>query len=124
MIHEFPHSLWVVGDHQFYKGYTLLLLKEHVRDLHELPRAVQLAYFDEVMQATDVIVKLYQPAKMNYSCYGNLDPHLHWHLFPRYTDDPDRQGLPWQHAAEFGNHALTHDQLRATAAEIQAGMGL
>ncbi|HYE79088.1 MAG TPA: HIT family protein [bacterium] len=122
VIHEFPHSLWVVGDHQFHPGYTLLLLKEHVRELHELPRGVQLAFFDEVMTAGQVIVDLFQPWKMNYSCYGNLDPHLHWHLFPRRADDPDRTGLPWKHADRFGGAAIGAEEAQALATRIRVGL--
>lgn len=118
-IHEFPHAIWVVGDHQFHPGYTLLLLKDHVRELHELPRKSQLELFDEVMTAGQVIVDLFAPWKMNYSCYGNLDPHLHWHLFPRQADDPDRQALPWKHADRFGEAAITETEARELAARIR-----
>jgi diadenosine tetraphosphate (Ap4A) HIT family hydrolase len=32
---------------------------------------------------------------MNYELLGNQVPHLHWHLFPRYADDPDRLKPVW-----------------------------
>ena len=31
-----------------------------------------------------------RPHKLNYELLGNQVPHLHWHLFPRSPDDPDR----------------------------------
>ena len=31
----------------------------------------------------------FRPHKLNYELLGNQVPHLHWHLFPRYADDPD-----------------------------------
>ena len=37
----------------------------------------------------------FRPHKMNYELLGNLVPHLHWHLFPRSADDPDRLRPVW-----------------------------
>jgi diadenosine tetraphosphate (Ap4A) HIT family hydrolase len=36
-----------------------------------------------------------RPHKLNYELLGNQVPHLHWHLFPRYLDDPDRLHPVW-----------------------------
>jgi diadenosine tetraphosphate (Ap4A) HIT family hydrolase len=46
---------------------------------------------------------------MNYECLGNSSPHLHWHLIPRYIDDP-RWGQPvWEGwpRHEFTLHRVT-----------------
>src|SRR6266700_2545673 len=88
-IHEFPHSILVVGDHQFHKGYCLLMLKDHVREMHELRPEIARELTDELMQATRGVVKTFDPWKINHSCYGNVVPHIHWHIFPRYEADPD-----------------------------------
>src|SRR5688500_9931787 len=106
LIHEFEHSLFVVGDHQFFRGYSLLILKEHERELHELEPGVQSALFAELMTAGRAVAEAFKPWKMNYSCYGNLVPHIHWHLFPRYDSDPDREQVPWFHAGEFEKHLI------------------
>jgi len=29
-----------------------------------------------------------QPTKINLASLGNQVPHLHWHIIPRYEDDP------------------------------------
>jgi diadenosine tetraphosphate (Ap4A) HIT family hydrolase len=28
-----------------------------------------------------------QPDKINLACLGNVVPHLHWHVIPRWRDD-------------------------------------
>ncbi|MEI7686422.1 MAG: HIT domain-containing protein, partial [Planctomycetota bacterium] len=33
--------------------------------------------------------------KLNVESLGNQVPHLHWHLFPRRADDPDRLKAVW-----------------------------
>ena len=121
-IHEFENSILVVGDHQFHKGYCLLLLKEHVRELHELGPTVFLALSDELLKSGQAIVKTYKPWKMNYSCYGNVDPHVHWHLFPRYDSEPDHLNHPWVHAAEFKDHLIDAEMARNIGGRIKANL--
>ena len=120
VIHEFPETVFVVGDHQFHRGYALLLLKNHVRELHELPPPRQAAMFAEVMLAGRALAAAFEPWKMNYACYGNTDEHVHWHLFPRYAHDPDRRSNPWLHAPSFKEHLIDHAAARALADRIRS----
>lgn len=119
VIAEFEHCLFVVGDHQFHRGYALLLLKEHVRELHELPDATALAVCAEMVRASRALATAFHPWKMNQSCYGNAEEHVHWHLMPRRADDPDRHRNPWRHSAEFKDHLVTAEQAREIAAAIR-----
>ena len=111
-IHEFKNSIFVVGSHQFYKGYSLLLSKDHVREMHELKPSVQAGVFGELMIAARAIAETFRPWKMNYACYGNQAPHVHWHIIPRYESDPDRLLQPWAHSAEFDKHATDRETAR------------
>src|SRR5690606_29899764 len=56
LIAEFEHTIFVVGDHQYHRGYSLLLLKDHVHELHTLAPDVQTAMFQELMTATRALV--------------------------------------------------------------------
>ena len=121
-VHEFEHSVLVVGDHQFHRGYCLLLLKEHVRELHELEPDAYAVLSRELLAAGRAVAETFRPWKMNYSCYGNVDPHIHWHLFPRYDTEPDHLSHPWLHAAEFKDHLIGEEAARALAAGIAANL--
>lgn len=121
-IHEFEHSIFVVGDHQFHQGYSLVLLKEHQRELHKLSPTIQTELFQEVMAATRAIVHTFHPWKMNHACYGNSEPHVHWHLFPRYSHDRDRHKNPWQHCAEFNKWRIDAQTARELSQRIQANL--
>lgn len=103
-INEFETSILLVGDHQYFPGYTVLVYKEHVRELHDLTETDQEKLFKELMIATNAVVKAYQPLKMNHGCYGNAVPHIHWHLIPRYETEPDYKSGPWAYASMFGQH--------------------
>jgi diadenosine tetraphosphate (Ap4A) HIT family hydrolase len=121
-IHEFKHSIFIVGDHQFHKGYSLLLLKEHVRELHELEPSVQTVLFQELMTAARALVATFQPWKMNYACYGNAEPHIHWHLFPRYDSEPDHTNNPWLHSDEFKKHMIDAQSARTLAEQVRRNL--
>lgn len=119
VIEEFRHSLWVVGPHQFYRGYSLLLFKDHVRDLHELEPSVHDALWGEVRIAAQAVVAAYQPWRMNYASLGNVVPHIHVHLFPRYESDPDHRQHPWHQAQEFDRHRLSEEQALEIAGRMR-----
>jgi diadenosine tetraphosphate (Ap4A) HIT family hydrolase len=120
LIHEFQHSLFVLGDHQFFRGYSMLLFKGHVRELHELDPIVQSTLFSELMIAGRAIADTFQPWKMNYSCYGNVIPHIHWHLFPRSDSDPDREQVPWFHGDKFEKHMINESAAHHLATQIRS----
>jgi diadenosine tetraphosphate (Ap4A) HIT family hydrolase len=57
--------------------------------LYHLDDESRRAYYDEMCDVASTIARVFNPRKMNYELLGNQVPHLHWHLFPRYSDDPD-----------------------------------
>ena len=82
----------VVGDHQFLRGYTLLLAKRHDTELHELDEKMRLQFLADMADVAAAVFRAFKPRKLNYELLGNLEPHLHWHLIPRHADDPRPQG--------------------------------
>ncbi len=98
MIHEFKNSFFVIGDHQYYRGYSLLYLKKHIRELHHVPKAEYLELCEELYEASIALEKTLDPWKLNVMCIGNQTPHIHWHLIPRYKDDKNHKELPMYEA--------------------------
>jgi diadenosine tetraphosphate (Ap4A) HIT family hydrolase len=41
-----------------------------------------------VFQVEDLVRKIMQPDKINLAEFGNMVPHLHWHIIPRWQNDP------------------------------------
>jgi diadenosine tetraphosphate (Ap4A) HIT family hydrolase len=39
-----------------------------------------------------------QPLKVNVASLGNVVPHLHWHVIPRYADDAHVPAPVWAQA--------------------------
>lgn len=92
---ETKTSFVVLGDFQFFHGYTLLLSKEHKRELHELDPETRKAFVWEMSEVAAAVIRAFNPVKLNYELLGNTDEHMHWHLFPRHHDDPNPRGTVW-----------------------------
>lgn len=45
------------------------------------------ALMDVVFAVERVIRTLFSPDKINLASFGNMTPHLHWHVIPRWLDD-------------------------------------
>jgi len=52
------------------------------------------------------------PDKVNIAALGNIVPHIHWHVIPRYKDDAFFPGSAW--SAKTQQTALTNLEHRKT----------
>lgn len=91
-------SGWVVfGDPQVLAGYCLLLPDPVVPHLNALPPAGQAAFLADVARVGQAVFEATGAVRVNYALFGNLEPALHAHVFPRYADEPEvlRTAHPW-----------------------------
>jgi len=95
-----PTSVAVIGNDQYYRGYTLVIARRHARELYDLPDGESAAYFQDMLRVARAIDRAFSPRKMNYELLGNTVEHLHWHLFPRHADDPSPGRPTWEHVHE------------------------
>ncbi|MCL2308870.1 MAG: HIT family protein [Proteobacteria bacterium] len=76
----------VLADEPF-PGFCRVIWNEHITEFTDLA-AVNRDHCMAVVVATESALRaLLSPDKMNLACLGNLTPHLHWHVIPRFTDD-------------------------------------
>ncbi|KZZ84641.1 HIT family protein [Bacillus sp. SJS] len=85
----------VIGDHQYFKGYSLFLCKEHKSELHMLRPTFKRTFLMEMSLVAEAVQKAFGAEKMNYELLGNGDSHMHWHLFPRKENDAPIKGPVW-----------------------------
>jgi len=93
LVTELETGVVVIGDHQYFRGYTLFLCKRHVVELYDLDDAFLAAFMKETAEVAKAVAKAFGAAKMNYELLGNKDSHLHWHLFPRREGDLGDYGV-------------------------------
>lgn len=85
----------ILGDAQFYRGYCVVLAKTHATEIFLMPPAEAHRLFGELRLVAEAIASVTRPWKLNYECLGNAEPHVHWHIFPRYESDELRRGPIW-----------------------------
>ena len=91
-------SGWVVlGDPQVIAGYCLLLPDPVVPHLNALARAARATFLDDMAALGDALLELTGAKRINYAVFGNVEPALHAHLFPRRSDEPPAlvHAQPW-----------------------------
>ena len=94
-IAELSESYAVLADEQAYEGWCILLLKDHHEHLGQLPLERQLNLWRDVARTADAQRGALSPVRINYECLGNQLHHIHWHVIPRYADDPSPTSPVW-----------------------------
>jgi diadenosine tetraphosphate (Ap4A) HIT family hydrolase len=98
----------VLVDDGSYPGFCRVVWREHVRELSDLLPAERQQLLDAVLQVELAVREVMQPDKINLASLGNMTPHLHWHVIPRYFDDVHFPNPVWGQAQ------------RTTASEVLA----
>ncbi|WP_412478340.1 HIT family protein [Azonexus sp. IMCC34839] len=70
-----------------YPGFCRVVWTAHVREMTDLTAAERGELMQVVFTVESVVRALFQPHKINLASFGNVVPHLHWHIIPRWTDD-------------------------------------
>jgi diadenosine tetraphosphate (Ap4A) HIT family hydrolase len=112
LVAELPRSWLILGDAQFYRGYCVLFAKRHITEMHLMPRGEAHELLDELIAVGKTLERVVKPQKLNYECLGNQEPHVHWHVFPRYAEDPMRLAPIWLRPEAERKAALTDDDRR------------
>jgi diadenosine tetraphosphate (Ap4A) HIT family hydrolase len=77
----------VLVDDADYPGYVRVIVNAHVREITDLAPADRRRLLDAVFAAESAQREVYAPHKVNLASFGNVTPHVHWHVIPRFADD-------------------------------------
>ena len=81
---------------QTYRGHCILVLDlRHATRPDQLARQEWQRFCDDLYVAQHAIESVVRADHMNVATLGNLMPHLHWHIVPRYENDPRWGGPIW-----------------------------
>jgi diadenosine tetraphosphate (Ap4A) HIT family hydrolase len=120
---KLSESYVTLADEQAYRGYCILLLRDHHEHLSQLPLERQLRLFEDVAHVARAIDRELAPKRLNYACLGNLLTHIHWHVTPRYADDPEAQHPIWVRPLSERRLALPEAERRDLIARLRRALG-
>lgn len=111
------HILWcdafcrvVLADEPDYPGFLRVILNAHIKEMTDLLPADQVKLMRVVWAAEAALREVMQPDKINLASLGNVVPHLHWHVIPRFADDPHFPNPVWGQKTPHGTrHAVPAD---------------
>jgi diadenosine tetraphosphate (Ap4A) HIT family hydrolase len=85
-------------DDQDYPGFCRVIWHAHVKEMSDLAPADRLLLNDAVWHVELAVRDVMAPGKVNLASLGNMTPHLHWHVIPRYADDAHFPNPVWSEA--------------------------
>ena len=101
-------SGWVVmGERQVFAGYCLLLPDPVVAHLNILQALERTQFLADMARVGDAVLAATGAVRINYALFGNAEPALHAHVFPRRADEApgirtaQPWALDWQAAPQF-----------------------
>lgn len=87
LIWQSPLCRVVLVDDPYYPGFCRVILNRHEKEMTDLPQAESEQVMQVVFAVERVLRQLLQPEKINLASFGNMTPHVHWHVMPRFADD-------------------------------------
>jgi len=70
-----------------YPAFCRVILARHVREMTDLEEADRARLMRVVFAVEGALRELLAPDKVNLASFGNVVPHVHWHVIPRFRSD-------------------------------------
>jgi diadenosine tetraphosphate (Ap4A) HIT family hydrolase len=98
-----------------YAGYCRVIWHAHLKEMTDLAGADQLHCMRVVLAVERALRNVLKPHKINLAEFGNLTPHLHWHLIPRNVHDAHFPNSIWG----ARQHQTRHEATRASDSRLR-----
>ena len=102
-----------------YPGFTRVIWTAHVVEMTDLSAAEQTELLRVVLLVEQVQRAELIPDKVNLAAFGNVVPHLHWHVIPRWLDDPHFPQAVWAALPPADTQAQAAQELRRARVQQQ-----
>ncbi|MFC3531689.1 HIT family protein [Vogesella facilis] len=100
-----------------YPAFCRVIWQAHVKEMTDLPAVDRAHVLDWVLRTEQALRDVLNPDKINLASFGNMVPHLHWHVIPRFADDKHFPNPLWGAAQRDGvAHGLPQLAARLRAA--------
>ena len=96
-----------------YPGFCRVIWQAHHAEMTDLPAEDRQYLMGVVFAVEQALREVAQPDKINLASLGNMVAHLHWHVIPRFRDDPHFPNAVWCQTVRdhTHSHSIDVDQL-------------
>ena len=116
----------ILVDDANYPGFCRVIWNDHVKEMSDLAPPDRMLVNDAVWHVELALREVMAPGKVNVASLGNMTPHLHWHVIPRYADDAHFPNPVWTAAVRATDESILAARralLPKLAADIVRRMG-
>lgn len=103
-------------------GFCRVILNRHAAEMTDLPIEDRSAIMKAVCVTETILRDLMHPDKINLASLGNVVPHVHWHIIPRWKEDSHFPDPIWANAKREWTNKPTVDN-QEIAARLKACLG-
>jgi diadenosine tetraphosphate (Ap4A) HIT family hydrolase len=90
---DFCRVVWV--DDLHYPGFCRVILTAHHKEMTDLPADQRQRLMTVVFAVEACVRDVVKPDKINLASLGNVVPHVHWHVIPRWENDSHFPDAIW-----------------------------
>jgi len=108
-------------------GLCRVIWDRHVKEMTDLKPGERDRIMKVVFATEQALITVVQPDKVNLASLGNLVAHVHWHVIPRFRDDPHFPNPIWGQKLRQAARGLPKDfsmRMRRALDEILKPRGL
>ncbi len=105
-----------------YPGFCRVIWNTHVKEMTDLLPSQQIRLFSAVLAVEKLLRDIFQPHKINLASLGNMTPHVHWHIIPRYTTDATFPKPIWAQPTPQRHVAMSQSDYSEKTRLLQKGV--
>jgi diadenosine tetraphosphate (Ap4A) HIT family hydrolase len=102
-------------------GFCRVIWNPHVAEMSDLTYGERDHIMSLVFAVEEAIRQVMDPDKINLAALGNMVPHIHWHIIPRFKDDVFFPGSAWS-ARVQETPKVSLDARKALAEQLPAAI--
>ena len=96
-------------------GFCRVIWNRHASEMTDLTYGEREHLMTLVFAVEAAIRRVMHPDKVNIAALGNMVPHIHWHVIPRFKDDVFFPGSAWSDKLRETSEAIIAERrLQAT----------
>ena len=93
-------------------GFCRVVWNRHVAEMTDLTYGEREHLMTLVFAVEEAMRHVMHPDKVNIATLGNMVPHIHWHVIPRFKDDAFYPGSAWSKRVQETPDAILLERRR------------